>query len=226
MGKGIFITGTDTDIGKTFVSAALYSKLKNNGLDVVYYKPVQSGIKDYEPDADFVHRQFEKEQKDYTSYTFDLAVSPHLACENENRKIEVSKILKDYKELLNKHDYVIVEGAGGLIVPIIRNELYIYDLIKLLKLDILVVSKCIVGTINHTVQTIEFAKSQGIGVKGICFNYFDKDNFIDLDNKRVIEEYTNVTSNFTLGNSKNDDLVNFFERELDLESVINIFGGK
>ncbi len=226
MGKGIFITGTDTDIGKTFVSAALYSKLKNNGLDVVYYKPVQSGIKDYEPDADFVHRQFEEEQKDYTSYTFDLAVSPHLACEKENRKIEVSKILKDYNELLNKHDYVIVEGAGGLIVPIIRNELYIYDLIKLLKLDILVVSKCIVGTINHTVQTIEFAKSQGISVKGICFNYFDKDNFIDLDNKRVIEEYTNVKSNFTLGNSKNYDLVNFFERELDLESVINLFGGK
>lgn len=190
MGRGIFIVGTDTDAGKTFATAGLTYALKQNKKDVIPYKPVQSGgngdTKFYKKMADLDYSI-----EDMNTYTFKGAVSPHLACKLENKKINKEHILNHYKRLINSHDYVIVEGAGGIVVPLVDNEYYVYNLIKDLNLEVVIVARAGVGTINHTVLTNEFLKKHGIKVKGIIINQYNN-KFYEDDNIKQIKELTNL----------------------------------
>ncbi|MCC3868961.1 dethiobiotin synthase [Terrisporobacter mayombei] len=190
MRKGIFIIGTDTDAGKTFVTAGLTYALKQNKKDVIPYKPVQSGgngdTRFYKEIADLDYSI-----EEMNTYTLKEAVSPHLACKLENKKINKELILNHYKKLINSHDYVIVEGAGGIVVPLVDKEYYIYDLIKDLNLEVVIVARAGVGTINHTVLTNEFLKTQGIKAKGIIINQYNN-KFYEDDNIKQIKELTNL----------------------------------
>lgn len=130
--KGYFVIGTDTDIGKTFCSTLLYHGLRNR--NAMYYKPVQSGgvLKEgklYAPDVlslcEFEGMEY---QEKMVSYVLGPEVSPHLASELENKVLDVDKIKNHFRELCKKYDYLIVEGAGGLYVPLIRNQFYIHNL--------------------------------------------------------------------------------------------------
>lgn len=190
--KGFFVIGTDTGIGKTYVSTLLYQSLKNIGGG--YYKPVQSGClvkndKLVAPDVDFLcHFNNIAYDDEMVTYTLKAEVSPHLAAELENLEIDPEKIMKHWEKLKNEYRYMIVEGAGGLYVPLIRDRFYIYDLIKKLDLPVIVVSSARVGSINHAIMTVENLKNMGISIQGIVFNkvtnnfkedYFEKDN-IDI----------------------------------------------
>ena len=190
MGRGIFIIGTDTDAGKTFVTAGLTYALKQNKKDVIPYKPVQSGG---DGDTRFYKKMANLDYSidEMNTYTMKEAVSPHLACKLENKKINKELILNHYKKLINSHDYVIVEGAGGIVVPLVDNEYYIYDLIKDLNLEVVIVARAGVGNINHTVLTNEFLKMQGIKVKGIIINQYNN-KFYEDDNIKQIKELTNL----------------------------------
>ncbi|HEY4532977.1 MAG TPA: dethiobiotin synthase [Fusobacterium sp.] len=172
--KGYFVIGTDTDIGKTFCSTLLYHGLKNKKR--MYYKPVQSGgiLKEgklYAPDVlslcEFEGMEY---QEDMVSYVLGPEVSPHLASEMENKVLDVDKIRKYFQELCKKYEYLIVEGAGGLHVPLIRDQFYIYDLIREFGFPVILVSSAKVGSINHAVLTIESLKHMGIPLHGIIFN--------------------------------------------------------
>ena len=190
MGRGIFIIGTDTDAGKTFVTAGLTYALKQNKKDVIPYKPVQSGGNE---DTRFYKEMADLDYsiEEMNTYTLKEAVSPHLACKLENKKINKELILNHYKKLINSHDYVIVEGAGGIVVPLVDKEYYIYDLIKDLNLEVVIVARAGVGTINHTVLTNEFLKTQGIKAKGIIINQYNN-KFYEDDNIKQIKELTNL----------------------------------
>lgn len=200
MGKGIFITATGTDVGKTYISGLLVKQLRENGIDCGYYKPVLSGAivendKVIAGDAEHVTKTagLDGNSLDRVSYLFKPAVSPHLAAEIEGRPIAIGKIAEDFALVADKNEFTVVEGAGGIICPLnLEEHLFIYDIPKALSLNILVVADGGLGTINNTFLTVDFIKRLGLNVKGIILNNFDQDNFIHKDNKKVIEKLCGI----------------------------------
>lgn len=194
--KGVFIIGTDTDVGKTFVSAGLVYALKDSGIDVGYYKPALSGAIEKNGrlipgDVDFVKEvaMLEDTYEDMNTYLFKDPVSPHLASRNEGIKMDVDAIIRDYGKQTKKHEFVVVEGAGGLIVPFIEYDYFLYDLIKELDLSVIIVTRASLGTINHTALTANNCLNLGIDIRGIIVNGYEKTDAID-ENIRAIEAIT------------------------------------
>jgi len=179
-----FITGTDTDVGKTVVTAGIASFLQKAGHNVAVYKPVQSGALEVNngliaPDLDFINK-INPNISTKSSYQFIPPVAPSLAASITKTEISISKIEADYKELSQKHDNVLVEGAGGIFCPI-YNKFTIKDLIKLLNLPLLIVARPDLGTINHTLLTIEVAKHYNIEILGVVIsNYPTNTNDISI----------------------------------------------
>jgi dethiobiotin synthetase len=212
--KNFFITGTDTDIGKTYVSALLYKGLKNYGCD--YYKPVQSGAKSIlTSDVGFVSN-FNKiiPQEKMCTYSFKEPVSPHLASEISGVNIDLKKILEYFS--IEKENFTLVEGAGGLYTPLVRNKVYIFNLIKLLDLPVIVVCSTKIGTINHTMLTIEFLKNKNIKIHSIIFNNYTS-QFYETDNIKVILEESKI---------KNFLIVKKDQKSIPLEEINKIFNIK
>ncbi|UPM53812.1 dethiobiotin synthase [Gottfriedia acidiceleris] len=194
MGKGYFVTGIDTNIGKTYVTTQMVDCLRNKGIDAIPYKPIQSGVvninnKIIGEDVAFYKEKLAltEEHLYYSTYTFETPVSPHLSSKLEDVFIDEQVILEKYKQLENKHDVVFVEGAGGVAVPLKENFGTI-DLIKLLNLPVILVTSLKLGTINHTVLTTEYLKSHKINLLGLLINKvpsvmgeMEKDNLIMLE---------------------------------------------
>lgn len=161
--NGFFVTGTDTDVGKTIVSAILVNKFKAN-----YWKPIQCGknknnLSDSQVVKKLVINSSQKVFKE--SYFFSEPISPNLAARRNNIKISLEIVLNDFNKLEKP---VIVEGAGGVLVPI-NNEKFVIDLIKIFKLPIIVVAKTRLGTINHTLLTINALNTKNQIIYGIIF---------------------------------------------------------
>ncbi len=176
--RGFFITGTDTDAGKTIAAAAVLLSLRASGLDAVPMKPVQTGGVKTEggrrsPDLDFCLRMADltppgDELQDMAPYIFDPACSPHLAAEVSNREISLDRIVEAFANLLKKHDCVVVEGAGGLLAPISQTVTMI-DLIAALGLPVILVARPGLGTINHTLLSVRELERAGLAPHGIIF---------------------------------------------------------
>jgi len=174
----IFITGTDTGIGKTMVTAGIAAVMQGLGYKTSVYKPVQSGCileedKLIPPDLNFVNF-IDSNITVGSTYNLMHPVAPALAAMLENVRINKNDIVRDYKELCKRSDFVLVEGAGGLLVPVYQDFL-ICDLIKLLDLSLVIVARPDLGTINHTLLTIESAKNRGINVSGVIISNYPKD---------------------------------------------------
>lgn len=224
MGKTIFVTGTDTNVGKTIITACLAAALLKKGKNVAVYKPVQCGSllngKIKSRDLKLI--------KDlsgisagclFNEYSFKFASSPHLAAELENKNIDVNAIKRHYAEISKKFDYTLIEGAGGLLVPLTREHTVI-DLIHDLSAPVLVVARAGLGTINHTALTISALKLRGIRIIGIVLNYF-KGGLIEEDNKKTISQLTGVPIKGVVPFSINlKDLADNFEKYVDLNKIL------
>jgi len=175
--KGIFITGTDTGVGKTIVAAALARLLVNKGINVGVMKPVTTGCSQHagrlvSEDAELLAWSAGTElTADVAPYLFREPIAPAAAAELEHAKIEFSRILAAFHKLSEEHDFIIVEGAGGLMVPL-AGGLLVADLAKLLALPLLVVARPDLGTVNHTLLTCFAAKGLGCSVKGTIINNY------------------------------------------------------
>ncbi len=174
--KGFFITGTDTGVGKTIITAALARMLLNRGLDVGVMKPVETGCargpKGLIPtDSEFLIKAGKSKDPKalITPYTLEAPVAPSEAADLAGVEINDEYILDCYLKLKERHDCMIVEGAGGLMVPIYQ-RLLVSDLIKLLELPIILVARPNLGTINHSLLSIRYAQDQGIPVLGFIVN--------------------------------------------------------
>ena len=227
--KSIFITATGTDIGKTYVSGLLVKKFRDLGLNCGYYKPALSGaIKQQDGsllpgDCGFVVKTSGLNVKpmDCVTYCFEEAVSPHLAAERQGVRIEKSVIKSEFQKREAIYDYLVVEGAGGITCPFNMKEevLLLPDVIKAMGLDILIVADGGLGTINSVLLTVEYAKQQGLNIKGLILNNFDKNNFMHLDNKKQIERLTgiNVIATIKKGDKdldiSKDDLLKIWEEK-------------
>lgn len=201
MTKGIFITGTDTDIGKTFITAEIMKELRENNINATYFKSVLSGAeiegdKLIPGDARKVCEasNLEKDYFNIVSYILKMPASPHLSARLENIDIKLDKIKNDFNKLKKKYDYIIVEGSGGIVCPIkLEDEtILLEDIIKELKLSTIVVARAGLGTINHTCLTISYLKAKGIKVKGVILNEYNPQNVIHRDNADVIERLTGI----------------------------------
>ena len=169
MTKGIFITGTDTGVGKTVFSATLARLLRDKGVNVGVMKPVTSGCSEIEghlvsDDAELLAWSAGIQvTQDVAPYLLREPIAPSAAAEIERVRIEFSRILAAYHRLCEEFDFVIVEGAGGLMVA---------DLVKLLSLPLLVVARPNLGTVNHTVLTCFVARELGLDVRGTIISNF------------------------------------------------------
>jgi len=161
----LFITGTDTGIGKTITSCYLCKYFSSRGRRVAFYKPVQTGK---ELDTDFV-REHCSDITISNSYTFALPAAPSLAADLEGVEISFERIRADLRQLEDNHEIVIIEGAGGVCVPI-TSSLNTVDLIKYLNTPALLVSANKLGTINHTCLSIECLKLRGVNLLGLIFS--------------------------------------------------------
>jgi len=189
----IFITGTDTDVGKTVITAGIADTIQNLGFSAGVLKALQSGAEMLSdrlvsPDLEFVKSV---NSEVYTKYSYILKepVAPSLAAEIEEIDINPEKIKQDFIEMAKTLDVVIVEGAGGFLAPACKN-FSMRDMAKLLDLPIVIVARPDLGTINHTLLTIEAAKNKNIDILGIIISGYPKDtNDIAIKNApRMIEE--------------------------------------
>lgn len=176
--KGIFITGTDTGVGKTVVSAVIARLLNRRGISVGVMKPVTSGCIQTErglvsEDAALLQwaAQLPDNDPDMTPYLLKEPLAPSVAAELDQVRIDFATIKAAYERLSHKYRFVIVEGAGGLMVPL-AGGLLMADLINYLGLPLAVVARPNLGTVNHTLLTTFSAGQMGIDVKGIIVNNY------------------------------------------------------
>lgn len=198
MAKTIFITATGTDIGKTYVSGLIAKHIKDKGLNIGYYKAALSGSNDIkDSDAWYVKQQADllDSYDEMVSYTYKHAYSPHLAAQIEGNPPDIKIIKNAYKDISKKHDYMIVEGSGGIICPIrydSNQKIFLEDIIKELNIPSLIIADAGLGTINSTVLTIEYMRSKNLKINGVILNRFEMANKMHEDNKKMIEEMTGV----------------------------------
>jgi len=197
MGKGLFVTATGTDTGKTYVTALMVKKLKEAGYSSGYYKAALSGADSIkESDAGYVKKISGISQKNETllSYLYKNAVSPHLAARIEGDPVDLKKVREDYLRVLEEHDYVTVEGSGGIVCPIRwdnEQKILLEDVIKTLELGAVIIADAGLGTINAAVLTAEYLRSRGIEVRGVILNRYSG-GIMQEDNRRMIEELAGV----------------------------------
>lgn len=173
----IFITSTDTDVGKTYVSRGIVKELIKRGKKTGYFKPLQSGIApDVLSDADNVKSGLNNSNKLIlkNSYITNTPCTPSISAKIDNVEISLDKIENDYKELARECNTVVVEGSGGLFVPVDENHL-ISDVIKRLNLPVIVVARPNLGTINHVLLTLNALKDLDIKVLGIVISNYPKE---------------------------------------------------
>jgi dethiobiotin synthetase len=174
--EGFFVTGTDTNVGKTVLSALLVA-----ALDAVYWKPIQTGVTEGS-DREMVIRlgRIPRPQTREECYRFDPPVSPHLAAEWAGVRIDLEKIQKPEVEPGRR---LVAEGAGGVMVPINEKE-FMIDLMRHLRLPVMVAARSTLGTINHTLLTLAQLDRAGIPVTGVVL--IGPEN---KDNRAAIERY-------------------------------------
>ena len=192
MNKGIFITGTDTGCGKTYVTALLAKFLADKGMDVGVMKPISAGPAS-ENDAVLLKKELKLSDPIglINPIRLKYPLAPHPAAQKEGKKIEIKKIFKAYRTLSQKHELVLVEGLGGVAVPITANYVLI-DLIRDMKLPTIIVARAGLGTINHTLLTINALRQEKIEVLGVILNGFRGKDPSEKSNAEMIRELGRV----------------------------------
>ena len=196
--KAIFVTGTDTEVGKTIVSGLLGRYLLEKGLRVITQKWLQTGGMGFSQDITMHLKLMKRKPEDIAEYlkyiclyVFKLPASPHLAASVENRRVSINKMKKYFRFLTNEFDWTIVEGLGGALVPVTQKKLVI-DIAKELNLPVIIVVRNKLGAINHTLLTVEAIKRRNMKILGIIFNNLDRneEKIIQEDNPKIIKKIT------------------------------------
>lgn len=227
---GLFITGTDTDVGKTTVAAGLAGAFKNRGFSVGVMKPVQSGAgmrngRLYSQDAELMVKAAgsEDEENLVCPVLLKEALAPATAAEMEGKTIDIELIKNAFMELERRHNIVIVEGAGGMAVPL-KDRFLVSDLIACLGLPAIVVARAGLGTINHTFLTVEHARKRGIAIIGVVINNY-RGGLAEETGQKVISEITGVP---VIGVVPYDERINagdvrsivsLVEKNVDIEAI-------
>jgi len=212
--SGLFITGTDTDVGKTVVTAILAAILKRRGYDSGLFKPVQTGcVRGKCPDLEVYRRfvDFADAERAIIPVRLRAPQAPSIAAEMEKQKVQIEKIRASFYILSKNHRNMLVEGVGGLMVPVTRDHLVI-DLIREFRLPALIVARPGLGTINHTVLTAEALRRRKIRIAGVIFSGTEKEGSREL--RMVIREIVRIARIPALGTLGRFDMEKQSPREI------------
>ncbi|MEX0874070.1 MAG: 8-amino-7-oxononanoate synthase [Actinomycetota bacterium] len=188
--KGFFVTGTDTGVGKTLVTAAIAANLKASGLRTAIFKPVQTGTIDGSDDAGYAGRLAACSAE--TGQALADPLAPSVAARLDGTEVDVDSITRAFERLRSERDVVVVEGAGGLLVPL-TPEMTMADLACDLALPLVVVARPALGTLNHTALSIEAARSRGLQVLGVVISgYPSSPNSAEATNPVELERLCGV----------------------------------
>lgn len=202
MSKNIFITGTGTDIGKTYVAGLIVKKLADSGLSAAYYKAAMSGNERREDgslipgDALSVKNRsgISQSLESMCPYVYENAISPHLASRIEGNPVDMQVVKSGFEKLDAEYDYMTVEGSGGILCPICFDErkIQLEDVINELGLSSIIVADAGLGTINGVVLTAEYMKARNMPIKGIIFNNYHPGDVMEEDNIKMCEYMTGI----------------------------------
>ncbi len=198
--SGVFIAGTDTGVGKTIIAGCLARYLLDKGRDVITQKWAQSGCGAGFPPDIAEHLRIMGKDKSYIRdcwdtvcpYKFKYPASPHLAASRENKTINPRRIIESFRTLSRNHEFVIVEGIGGVMVPLNKKALLI-DLVRESGLPVLIVAQNKLGAINHALLTVEALRARKINILGLVFNNPAREDFLVMaDNPRIVGALSKV----------------------------------
>jgi len=229
--KGLFITGTDTGVGKTIIGAALASTIRRSGVDVGIMKPFACADKVFSrkyksEDVALLAKaaQVTDPDEQINPFFYPIPTAPFVASKlNIKNKVNISCALKLYHKLCAKHDFMIVEGIGGVMVPLTRKK-YIANFAKSLGLSTIIVSSLKLGTINHTLLTIKVCKGFGLNPIGIIINGIEENDSLVKD--KVVEAIEELSDVKILGvipflkNPKPSKMRRAIERNLDINEIL------
>lgn len=225
MSRNIFITGTGTDVGKTYVAALIVKKLQEYSGKAAYYKAAMSG-NEKGPDGKLIPgdalyvKQISgigQPLADMCPYIYEKAYSPHLASRLEGGPVEPERVKEGF-EKLSDYTFVTMEGSGGILCPIRFDEkkLWLEDIIGELHLSCLLVAEAGLGTINEVGLTAAYMKERKIPVKGIILNHFHPGDILEEDNRKMCEFLTGIP---VIACVKENDT----ELDIDVEKLARLY---
>ena len=239
MADGVFITGTDTGVGKTLIAAGLAAVLQDQGIDVGVMKPLESGAPSFEsspiPRDALYLKEISGTNDDLdliNPYCFQAPLAPGVAAEHEGVEVDLQRIRGIYQELKDRHGFMVVEGAGGLLVPVARGRL-LPELIKLLGLPLLLVARSSLGTINHTLLSLSFCRQEGLDVAGLIISKSTPDaDPSEASNPQVIVQFSGVPffgslpylRDYAGVKGNRDFLTQIFIQHIDMEKLLKGLG--
>ena len=225
--KSLFITGTDTDVGKTYITAGLAITLRKMGLDVGVMKPFAAGIaqkKGFKSEDVEILSNAAKISDPETLLNpqfFPISASPYTAWKKLKIKPKIPLILSSFKKLSQNHEMILVEGMGGTMTPILK-DYYVANLIKNMKLPTVIVTRSKVGTVNHTLMTVMMCQKYKIPIKGIIINNFDNGYPIN----QLKKDLENLTGIKVLGSipfikdMSDKSLYRIFKKNIDMKLLL------
>lgn len=226
MSKSIFVTGTGTDVGKTYVTGLIVKKLAEAGKNPAYYKAAMSGNDRDEQgqlipgDAKFVKdiSGIAQPLDTMCPYIYETAVSPHLASRLEGNPVKLNVVTEGYQKVCADYDYITMEGSGGILCPIDfdTNKINLMDVIKELDLSCIIIADAGLGTINSVVLTYEYMKAHGITAKGVIYNHYHPGDVMEDDNIFMCEHLTGLE---TLAKVSDRDT----DLDIELEKLVSIY---
>ncbi|WP_062198476.1 dethiobiotin synthase [Massilibacterium senegalense] len=226
--NGFFITGTDTEIGKTFVTSHLAALLKKKKVDVGVFKPMMSGTKIDDPISDAMQLKtfsgVSDSLEEIAPYTFLEPVSPYIAQKLHKTSIEKRHLVEKWNDIKPKHDCFLIEGAGGLYVPY-TDDCMVSNFVKETKLPLIIVGRANLGTVNHLLLTVHYAKTEGLPIKGIILNggNGEKAGIAEKTNKWMLDAFTDIPVLGVIPKFTNESLeerLTIIEQQLDMETLL------
>ncbi|MCQ2516267.1 MAG: dethiobiotin synthase [Saccharofermentans sp.] len=226
MAHKIFVTGTGTDVGKTYVTGLIVKKLHEAGLNAGYFKAAVSG-NDRDSSGNLIpgDAKFVKDISGISQpletmcpYIYERAVSPHLASRIEGNPVRMDVVKARFSSVVDTYDYVTMEGSGGILCPISYDDekIMLEDVIKELGLSTILIADAGLGTINSVVLTVEYMRNKKIPVKAIIFNNYIEGDVMQEDNLKMCEEMTGlkVIAKVKYGATDID---------IDIDTLINLY---
>lgn len=202
MSRNLFITGTGTDVGKTFAAGLIVKKLCSSGKSAAYFKAAMSGNfrgadgRLIPGDALSVKQMsgISQEIPDMCPYVYENAFSPHLASRIEGNPVRMDVVKQCFERVCSQYEYVTVEGSGGILCPICVDgeKIFLEDIIRELSLPSVIVADAGLGTINHAGLTADYMRRRGLPVKGIILNHWHPGNRMEEDNRKMCEMVTGL----------------------------------
>lgn len=204
MSKALFITGTGTDTGKTYITGLIVKKLQEAGKNPAYYKAAMSG-NDRRPDGTLIPGDalavqtmsgIKQSLISMCPYVYEHAYSPHLASRLEGHPVVMDVVKQGFAEVTDTYDYVTVEGSGGILCPICFDEakIQLEDVVKELHLPSILIADAGLGTINSVVLTVEYMKAHQLPLKGMIFNHYHPGDVMEDDNIFMCEHMTGLST--------------------------------